>query len=217
MGSIHKQGLKVLIVFQEVDSRKTKFIELYNKILKDRPDGIYSVDLLAIGSIDRSVHTGSGLKILVDSFNMLCSRILLRTQLDTVLRFFSIFLVDQPTAFALQILNGIRMNLLEDSSGNRLTDTYLVSRIKREHPWIPDLYRSLSNYVHFSNQHIFGTIQEIDEDVVTAGVYEEDLNQPETNWIEVVECYNKISDVLISFIERWLIMREELNNKRGVK
>ena len=213
--SYNKQGLKILIAFQELDARKAKFIELYNKVLKDRPNGIYSVDLVAIGSIDRSVHIGAGLKILVDRFNMLCSRILLRSQIDTVLRFFSIFLVDQPTAFALQILNGVRINLLEDSSGNRLTDSYLVSRIKREQPWIPDLYRTLSNYVHFSNQHIFGTIQEIDEGIVTAGIYEEDVNQPEINWLEVVECYNKISDVLISFIERWLIMREELNNKRG--
>lgn len=167
---------------------------------------MYILDIIIIGVIKRSLSLASGLHDLVKSKNITCSRAIVRMELDTVSRFLAYTYVDQPSEMAKAILEGKKLNSFKCRDGKKLQDSYLIDKMSESHPWIKDVYKYTSGYIHFSERQVFDSIYSLgsDEDrTITYHVSKEDHNFPEESWIEIVACFNKtlsiLNDLLVTY------------------
>ena len=165
---------------------------------------LYPFDLLVIGAAKRHVSNAAAFCQLVEAWNLTTARALLRFQIDTTLRFSAAWLVDQPHDFASKVLGGERIDRLRDRNGKRLTDAHLVEVHSEHVAWLPEVYKNLSGYVHFSSAHIMGAIQRLGEDhTAHFAATETDEEMPESSWIEVTDCFLEITSMLIELLHDW--------------
>jgi hypothetical protein len=94
------------------------------------------LDFVMIGAGKRSLSLASGLLAMLQAQNMVCSRALLRMQLDTVSRFLAYTYVADPENMAIAVIAGTELKKFKSRDGNALTDTYLVNRMSQDHPWV---------------------------------------------------------------------------------
>ncbi len=179
----------------------------------------FPLDLLALGALKRIVSTSAAIIMMVESRNMVCARTLLRTHIDTSLRFSAAWLVEKPHEFATEILRGDRLDRIKGRDGKRLTDAHLVATHSGQHPWLPEVYARLSGYVHFSDSHIFDSISNLEDDGrIQFAVTAEDLNFPEASWIEVLECFRKATEIFVKYLHGYRVTKsmspEELGAAR---
>jgi len=205
-----KHGPKILKALEGLEKRKDKLLELGQKMMSAYGGSLYPVDLMAIGAIKRTISMSGGIRVLIESFNMICARSLLRLQIDTALRFFSVFIVKNPHAFALKVLRGQQINRMKDASGKLMTDAYLISKLEPDYPWLPIVYKNLSGYVHFSDQHLFSPVQSVDNGSRTVQyvIHEKDTKYPEFSWVEVIDCFNESTDIFIKYLKGWIFTKE---------
>lgn len=111
--------------------------------------------------------------------------------------------------FAKEVLAGHQINKMKDRYGNKLTDAFLVSKLKDEYPWVEAVYSNLCGYVHLSSQHLFAPIKEFNEDdrSMLFEISEFDTRYPEFSWVEVVECFNEISDIFLKYLNGWIFTK----------
>jgi hypothetical protein len=78
-----------------------------------------------------------------------------------------------------------------------------------EYSWLPTVYKNLSGYVHFSDQHLFSPVQDIDEETrsVQYVIHEKDKKYPEFSWVEVIGCFNESTDIFIKYLEGWIFTK----------
>ena len=204
------------------DKRYKGLLNMSSAMMKAYNGAMYPVDLLAIGIIKRTISTIHGLKLLVESQNMVCARTLLRTQIDSALRFYAVFLVDDPHDFSLKVLNGQQINQMEDSSGKLMRDSYLVKKLSKDFPWLKDVYQNLSGYIHFSCSHIFNAVSpsKTKDNCIDIAIQPIDTKYRTASWVEVVDCFNESIDIFAKYLEGWIITKnnpeliEKLKNNR---
>ena len=204
-----KHGRSVLKSLEELANRRNRFIKLTEEMISAYKGTMYPVDIFVIGAVKRAISTAAGFRLLVESWNMICARALLRMQIDTALRFSSVFLVKKPHDFVIRVLKGQQINKLKDKDGNKMTDAYLVSKLAPEYSWLPVVYKNLSGYVHFSEHHLIDSIEHINDEsrTVSWAITEEDRKFPEFSWAEVVACFNESSDIFMKYLKGWIFTK----------
>lgn len=115
-------------------------IELGKQMFEALGGAMYGMDLLAAGALNRSKAHIAGFRALLEARNLICAGALLRLQLDTAMRFYAAFLVDQPYNFALAVLRGERVRNIKDRDGRKMTDAYLAQKLGEEFAWVPRVY-----------------------------------------------------------------------------
>jgi len=120
----------------------------------------YPVDLLAQAVLNRSLNLVEGFVILAQQRNMICCGALLRLQLDNCLRFYAVYLVKDPHDFAMQVFGGKPIKKMKDKSGKPMTDAYLAEKLNEKFPWVLNVYKRTSGYIHLSETHIFNSFVE---------------------------------------------------------
>jgi hypothetical protein len=173
---------------------------------------LYGMDLLAIGALNRSKAHIAGFRILIEAKNMICAGALLRLQLDTAMRFFAAFLVEQPHDFAIAILRGEKVRDLKDRAGKRMTDAYLSQRLGEEFEWVPRVYERTSGYVHLSSTHLMSALSpssenDSDDRRFTGKISAEDKPLPEAIYIEAADAFRAATDILLRYVEGWIFTK----------
>ena len=190
-----------------IDEKSKLAIKLAHSMLTDTPS-LYPVDLLAIGAVKRLLSTSSGFSALIKSWNMTCARSVLRMHIDTFLRFSAINLVEKPHDLAQKVRNGEHISNIKDKTGKKMTDKYLVEQLLCEYPWLNEVYDNLCGYVHFSNQHILSSAQNMrdddDEYTIYFEIAEDDGKYPEKSWIEIIACFNESTDIFFKYLKGWI-------------
>jgi len=201
---------KILSSLEGLESRRKRLLKLGKAMMEAYEGATYPVDLFALGAIKRTISTIAGFKLLVESLNMVCARTLLRTQVDTALRFYSVFIVDDPHSYSLKILSGKQINHIKDSSGKQMRDAYLVEKLTEEYPWISTVYKNLSGYIHLSDNHIFSSVQKVDDGTrsIEFAIQEKDTKFPEFSWVEVIDCFNETIDIFMKYLEGWIFTKD---------
>ena len=87
-----------------------------------------------------------------------------------------------------------------------MTDARLVAHLAPNAPWLPEVYRNTSGYVHFSGDYIFAPIYNLDDETHTVwfAVNEEDYKFPEFSWLEVIKCFRATTALFLSELEAWV-------------
>jgi hypothetical protein len=187
-------------------------LELGNHMFKAFGGAMYGMDLLAAGAFNRSKAHVAGFRSLLGAKNLICAGALLRLQLDTAMRFYAAFLVEQPHDFALAVLAGQRVRDIKDRDGKKMTDGYLVQKLGEEFHWVPRVYERTSGYVHLSATHLLSALHTPTEDPAdersfTIKISAEDKPLPEFIYIEAADAFRAATDVLLRYVHGWVFTK----------
>jgi len=169
---------------------------------------MYGLDFLAGAALNRTMSNIDAFTSLIRARNLVIAGALLRIQLDTALRFYAAFLVDKPHDFALDVLQGERIDKLKDMKGNRLTDRHLVNLLSQEFSWIDRVYPATSGYIHLSGTHIHHTIGEVREDrTFSVKLSPMDKDLPDVLYTEAIEAFIESIKVLLKYVDGWIFTK----------
>lgn len=206
--SPHTKPVRQLL--QAVQADADAMLKLGLATLNAGDRAMFPLDMMAIGAVKRSVSTSSAMVTMVKAWNMVCARTLLRTHLDTSLRFSAAWVVSDPHDFASLVLKGERIDRLKDREGKRLTDAHLVELRTPECPWLTAVYASLSGYVHFSRSHIVASVAALKESgsTIQFEISPADTNFPDFSWVEVLECFRGSTELLAKYLHGYRVTKE---------
>jgi hypothetical protein len=196
---------RVQALLRQIDIERDAILKVGMRVMGDVGANIYPLDFMALGTVKRYLNTEAAFRLMIDTWNMVCARALLRMQIDTALRFSAAWLVDDPQAFASTVLGGERIDRLTDTKGKRLLDAHLVEIHSEEYPWLPAVYKNLSGYVHFSASHISDSVATLDDSTRTIHfqLSDRDTKFPEFSWVELIECFSEATGILAKYLTGW--------------
>jgi hypothetical protein len=186
-------------------------LELGKQMFEAFGGAMYGMDLLAAGALNRSKAHIAGFRALLEARNLICAGALLRLQLDTAMRFYAAFLVDQPHDFALAVLRGERVRNIKDRDGRKMTDAYLAQKLGEEFAWVPRVYERTSGYVHLSSIHLLSALGAsegvLDERLLSIKISSEDKELPDTIYIEATDAFRAATDVFLRYLHGWVFTK----------
>lgn len=188
----------------KIDSAKDRHLDLSKAMLEADGRKLFPLDFLAAAVINRSLSNCDAFTQLVRARNYLAAASLVRLQLDSFLRFYASYLVNDPHEFAASVLGGSEVRKLKDRSGTYMTDRHLVDSVADEYPWAPSVYKSTSGFIHLSDKHIFTTIQAVKDDGALAMHIGFDPNRfPRSLWVEMAEGFVAATEAQFRYLEGW--------------
>jgi len=107
-------------------------------------------DLFFISALNRRVQHIDGIIDLLRMRNLACVGILVRTQLDNLMRVFAAFISEDRRTFIKESLSGKAIRNMRDNQNRKMTDFNLKKRISEYYPEIEEIYNKSSGYVHLS-------------------------------------------------------------------
>jgi len=93
---VPKQTPNVVRALNETETRYDANQRLWLEMCNADEGAFFPVDMVAIGAVKRCASQRYGLRLLIEGWNLLCARALLRMQIDTALRFSALWLVKAP-------------------------------------------------------------------------------------------------------------------------
>jgi len=207
---------KVEEELKKLEAQETRILEL-GKIMLSTSH--YPIDFLASAVLDRALHLIFGFTSLVRGENYITACHLVRCHLDNVIRFSAAWLVDDPHKFAEKIMSGKRIDKMKDRDGNYLKDSYLKDILNDENPWVNNVYKETSGFIHLSRKHIFTSSKlGSEEGTIEIRISKKDNFVPDSARIEATRGMNEITNLLCHFIEDWIwtknISEKNLNSNK---
>jgi hypothetical protein len=203
-------GPTVKTALGKLAALESEQLEAFRRMYIAYGSALYPLDLLATGALNRSLAQCSGFRALVEARNYICAASILRLQIDTALRFFAAFLVDNPHEFAGSVLKGIHVDKLKDQNGKLMRDAHLVSRLPAKFSWIAKVYEKTSGYIHLSEQHIFQALESLDgeERTLCIKVSATDKELSEKVYCEVIEAFCAATEMFLYYVEGWIFTKD---------
>jgi len=165
---------------------------------------MFPADIYTIAALNRTWTNFEAFIALLELKNMSALRTLARVQIDTLARYHAMWLVDDPHEFALSVMSGERVDKIRDKNNKRMNDYYLVNSLSSDCHWLPEVYKNLCGYVHFSSSHISAAVEKINEDTIQFAISGDDERYPESSWIEIRDCFSETTDNLFRYISGWI-------------
>ena len=206
----HGEQVQSLLV--QVEAKNKAILKLGMCALGYAGADMYTLDFLVIGAIKRYLNTSAAFRLMIETRNMSCVRALLRMHIDTALRFSAAWLVEDSQAFASKVLGGERIDKLKGRNGKRLSDAHLVKVHAMEHPCLPEVYKNLSSYIHFSASQIFDSVATLDESSHTLHFHitDNDMKFPDSSWVELLQCFIEMTEMLEKYIDNYVATKHRL-------
>jgi hypothetical protein len=183
---------------------KTSHFNISEIILKR--GGIAPMDIYALMVLKRSISLVFGFVELLEKKNFICAAPLIRLQIDNLLRFHAAFFVDNQSQFVVDILQGKDIRRMKDRNGNKMTDAYLQDRLEVYNPWLQNLYRHASGYVHLSEQHFFNTLRSSDgnrDGALDIYIGPDDKMVTDDVYEGAIEDMIRLTDSVLTFLGIW--------------
>jgi hypothetical protein len=126
--------------------------------LLNTPGGkLVSSDMLVAALVNRSMGLIRGFCSMITG-NYICAAPLVRLQLENLLRFSALWLVDDRDDFTAKVISGAQINKLKDRDGKQMNDGYLAQRMNERIPGLAQVYKAACGYIHFSDAHLYHTL-----------------------------------------------------------
>ena len=196
----------------ELKSHEKLYHEVWLKTAKADNAAIFPLDLYSTAVTHRAICIISGFCDMIEGDNFICAAPLVRLLLDCQLRFYAVWLVDNPHEFASSILlDDAIVSKIKDRNGNKMTDSYLVQKMTDEYPWVKKVYRETSGYIHLSKKHYANTLSDFDDEnrsmQVCIGVGDSAI--PIDIKLEAIEAMIEISNILLKYLYGWASTKEK--------
>lgn len=191
-------------------------LELLKEMLLSDQGKMFGLDILASAVIKRSMSLCSGFSSLVRESNYTSAAALVRLQLDSCLRFYAAFIVENPHELATKILRGTPVRKMKDRNGVFMTDKYLVNKLAEEYEWMPRVYDATSGFLHLSERHIFIVFQSKNNHKVSLEIGSDDKKIPAELWIEMAMTFLACTDVLFEYLKGWVFTKQKPRSCRAL-
>lgn len=193
---------KVEEELQILEAQEIRILDLGKKMLSTYH---FPLDFLASAVLDRSLHLIFGFTSLIRGENYITACHLVRCHLDNVLRFSAAWLVDDPHEFAWNIMSGKRIDKMKDKEGHYLIDSFLKDSLNKEYPWVANVYKETSGFIHLSRKHIFTSSKlGAEEGTIELRITKKDNYVNDSSRIEATRGMIEITNVLCHYIEGWI-------------
>lgn len=117
--------------------------------------GITKINHYIMSIANRAIFLNRGFVTLAESNNYQTAISLMRLQLDNCLRLYAMSLYNNSGEFYKKVIGGEQIRKLKDRDGNKMTDSYLVTKIDKIFPQFKSMYEKLSGHIHFSTEHFY--------------------------------------------------------------
>lgn len=107
-------------------------------------------EMFFVSALNRRVQFIDGVILLLRERNLTCAGVLVRTQLDNLMRVFAAFISKDRRKFVDDYLGGVPIRNMLDADGKKMKDVYLKEKISEYYPEIEEVYNRSSGYVHLS-------------------------------------------------------------------
>lgn len=169
---------------------------------------LFHLDYYFDGVYSRALSLLEGFIVLLESRNFMAASHLVRPYLDNFLRLFAAWLVKDPHEFANEVMKGKKVEEFFDKENEKqaLKDWYLKNKASESYPWISEVYKQTSGYIHFSSKHIYNSIVEVDEEKGTIGSYltkYDSKTVTDLNRIEAVLVMIETSNCILEYAYGW--------------
>ncbi len=155
------------------------------------------------GIARRALAQSAAFRQMIEARNSLVALSLVRMQLDTLLRLYALFWVADPQDFATRVFKGERIDKLKAADGKKLQDKYLYERLAPRNPWMPDVYKETSGYVHFSERHIMAAFNGRTDDTVHIAIGPGDAGKPIGYYDEPLRAFLHVNMMIPVAAEDW--------------
>jgi hypothetical protein len=192
---------------KKLESKENHLLDIAKKLNSGK---FYPLDFLSNAVINRSLKLIFGFTTLLKDENFIAASHLVRCHLDNIIRFSASWIVNDPHDFATKVIDGIQIDSLKDKNGELMKDWYLRNLLNEEYPWITNVYKQSSGYIHFSNKHIYNSIQSIDSKKRTMqfSFSKKDKDVDENLKIEAIQCMGEITEILLDYLNGWYYTKE---------
>ena len=199
-------------IFPKLKEKRAKLDTYFNKLIKAGKDAvgnnnIYMIDLFIVGVVKRSIDLVDGFILTIDNWNLICTAPIVRMHLDTLLRLNYISKIPPKEADKLihQIMDGELLKKYKDSEGKKLNDACLRKYARDVFPWIDNVYKNTSKFIHFSERHMFAPVYSTNNKnkIVNFAIHKGSYNVKEEQITEYYDVFIIITDNIIKFIDSW--------------
>lgn len=200
-------------ILEHIEHAEKELLELI-RIPMSTPANVGYQHMYLFGIANRALSQSSSFRMMIEEGNSLVASSILRMQLDTVLRLYALFWVKDAEYFAREVWNGVQIDRLKSSDGNLMKDKYLIGRLLPKNPWISEVYKQTSGFVHFSNRHIHAVVHFKDEEFTNAtlAIGKKDFNKPLGYYGELLHAFRHVNMMLPVACEDWF---SRINNNNS--
>lgn len=207
---------KLKKALKDFEAAERLLLELGEAVLQADDTRFFPLDMFVVGALRRSLALLQGFKLLIESRNFVSAVPLLRLQLDNSLRFFATTLVDDPHQLVITLMEGKQINQMKDRDDKKMSDGYLVENLSQLFPWIGQVYKNTSGFIHLSEKHVFMAIQ-VTEKVrqVSFHIAGRDSDVfPASAYLEATEAFLEATRVFAKLLGSWLHCKEKAGRER---
>lgn len=191
---------KAQAVLLDIERSEKDITDVYMRYLEG---DVGNQHFYLFGIARRALAQSAAFRQMIDARNSLVALSLLRLQLDTVLRLYALFWVKDPQTFATRVFNGEAVNKMKAADGNQLTDKYLCGRLAARNPWVPDVYKETSGFIHFSKRHIMAAFNGIENNIARIAIGPKDADKTLSYYDEPLRAFLHINMMIPVAAEDW--------------
>jgi hypothetical protein len=161
-------------------------------------------DRLLASAIMRSSYLSQAFHDLIMGYNYMAALHIVRLNLDNALRIYAGFLSEDTKIFAQRFIEGVSVRNLKDKDDKKMNDGYLATKLSIEFYWVKPLYKKMSGFIHFSDdhyKHIFNS-----DGSGYLGDNDNSKIGPEER-LDVITDMKKVNELLYLLADRWLEKR----------
>lgn len=151
----------------------------------------------------RAISLSSGYRAMVEQTNSLCAMPMVRMQLDTTLRLYAGFFAPNSLDFAEAVLSGEQIDRIKSDTGERMRDKYLLDRVAKRNPWMTDVYKLTSGYIHFSNKHLKEVFDIKEDGNLKVVIGPNDYNREPKHFHEPSRCMHHLNLIIDVALSDW--------------
>jgi len=160
-------------------------------------------DLFGMGIGRRALALSSGFRLMTEHRNSLCALPMVRMQLDTALRLYAGFFVTDHQKFCRDVLQGKQIDRIKSDDGSVMKDRYLVERVAKRNPWMVEVYKFTSGYIHFSSRHTQEAIRKGEGTNAQMIIGPTDFDREPKHFLEPMRCMHHLNLIIEFALTDW--------------
>ena len=171
------------------------------------PEGTTIPDIAwyVLAAIKKTTSLTHAFCLLVRAKNTLAAAALIRLQLDTALRMFSLSLVEDVEAAGTHLMNGESYRTLKSRDKKPLHDKVLHQKLNEYYPGLSAVYEAASLYVHLSGAHInTGLSDREGTTVLFFHLSGTDESEPNGKFADIADAFDQATGLTAELIEDFI-------------
>ncbi len=183
-------------------------LEAANLLMEADGGRLFGVDFVVFAVLQRSLSLMEGFTLLIKQRNLVCAAALLRLQIDSLMRLYACWLVEEPHSVINTLLEGKSLKKMKSRTSQPLTDRYLRTELAKGYPWVSRVYEACSGFIHLSSPHVLSVLKGN-----PAGGLEFRMGKNVPQWsesqiLELVEAFVAATETLFHLSGSWHATKE---------